>query len=137
MRYVQIAARLVLGFIFFSAGIVGFFNLVPPPPNLPENLQTFMNGMMATGYMFKLIKGTEIVCGLLLLTGAFVPLALVVLAPVTLNILLLHSFIAPDGVILAVVMLALHVFLALFASPYKEHIRPLFCARVKEAWGKR
>lgn len=137
MRYVTIAARLVLGLIFFASGLVGLLNLVPPPPNLPEKLLTFMNGMMATGYFFPLVKGTETICGLLLISGAFVPLALVVLAPVTLNIFLLHSFVAPDGLILAAVLMVLHVYLALFASPFKEHILPLFRARLGESWGKR
>ena len=47
-----------------------------------------MAGMMATQYLFPLVKLTEIICGLAILTGFFVPLALVVLAPVMLNIVL-------------------------------------------------
>lgn len=136
MRYAQIIARLLLGFIFFGSGLAGLLNLIPPPPDLPEKLQTFMAGLMATTYFFPLLKGTETVCGLLLMTGAYVPLALVVLAPITLNILLTHAFLAPDGVILAAVMLVLHLFLALAASPYKEHILPLFRARMGESWKK-
>ena len=136
MRYAQIIARLLLGFVFFGSGLAGLLNLIPPPPDLPEKLQTFMAGLMATTYFFPLLKGTETICGLLLMTGAYVPLALVVLAPITLNILLTHAFLAPDGVILAIVMLVLHLFLALVASPYKEHILPLFRARVEESWKK-
>lgn len=136
MRYIPIIARVLLGFVFFGSGLAGLLNLIPPPANLPEKLQTFMAGLMATTYFFPLLKGTETICGLLLMTGAFVPLALVVLAPITLNILLTHAFLAPDGVILAVVMLVLHLYLALFASPYKEHILPLFRARMRESWKK-
>lgn len=136
MRYIPIVARIVLGLIFFASGLVGLLNLVPPPPNLPEKLLAFMNGMMATGYFFPLVKGTETICGLLLITGAFVPLALVVLAPVTLNIFLLHSFVAPDGLILAVVLVILHLYLAFVAGPFKDHIRPLFRANVRESWRK-
>ena len=136
MRFIPIIARVLLGFIFFGSGLAGLLNLIPPPPNLPEKLQTFMAGLMATTYFFPLLKGTEAVCGLLLMTGAFVPLALVVLAPITLNILLTHAFLAPDGVILAVVMMLLHLYLALIASPYKEKILPLFRARIRESWKK-
>ena len=50
-----------------------------------------MGALMDTGYLWPLIKVTEIVCGVLLILGMFVPLALVVLAPVVLNILLFHS----------------------------------------------
>jgi uncharacterized membrane protein YphA (DoxX/SURF4 family) len=136
MRYIPIIARILLGFVFFGSGLAGLLNLIPPPANLPEKLQTFMAGLMATTYFFPLLKGTETICGLLLMTGAFVPLALVVLAPITLNILLTHAFLAPDGLILALVMLVLHLYLALFASPYKEHILPLFRARMRESWKK-
>ena len=136
MRYIPIIARILLGFVFFGSGLAGLLNLVPPPPDLPEKLQTFMAGLMATSYFFPLLKGTETICGLLLMTGAFVPLALVVLAPITLNILLTHAFLAPDGLILAGVMIVLHLYLALFASPYKEHILPLFRARMRESWKK-
>jgi uncharacterized membrane protein YphA (DoxX/SURF4 family) len=136
MRFIPIIARILLGFVFFGSGLAGLLNLIPPPPDLPEKLLAFMNGLMAATYFFPLLKGTETICGLLLMTGAFVPLALVVLAPITLNILLTHSFLASDGVILASVMLVLHLYLALFASPFKDHILPLFRARMRESWKK-
>jgi hypothetical protein len=52
-----------------------------------------------------------VVCGALLLTGFFVPLALIVLAPISLNILLFHSFLAPEGLPLAIGIVVLHVML--------------------------
>lgn len=119
-------ARILLGLIFFLSGIVGLLNLVPPPENLPENMITFMNGMMATKYMFPLVKGTEVVCGALLLSGFFVPLALIVLAPVVLNIFLLHALMEPSGLPLAVFIGALEVYLAFFAKPYSEVVKQIF-----------
>lgn len=119
-------ARLILGFIFFASGVVGLFNLVPTPPDLPEKLVAFNQGMMAAGYFFPLVKITEIVCGLLLMLGMFVPLALVILAPVVLNIFLVHAFLAPSGLPLALVLGALTLYLAFFARPYSSVIKQLF-----------
>ena len=119
-------ARILLGLIFFVFGLMGLLNLVPPPPNLPERLQTFNAGMMATGYLFQLVKGTEVVCGFLLLAGWFVPLALVVLAPVVLNIFLVHAFMAPEGLPLALIIGALMIYLSFFAQPYSSTIKQLF-----------
>lgn len=119
-------ARILLGLIFFASGLAGLLNLAPPPADLPEKMVTFMNGMMATTYFFPLVKGTEVVCGLLLLTGFWVPLALVVLAPVILNIFMVHAFMAPDGLILATILGLLEIYLAFFAQPYAARIRPLF-----------
>ncbi|MBX2989075.1 MAG: DoxX family membrane protein [Bdellovibrionaceae bacterium] len=122
-------ARILLGLVFFLSGLVGLLNLVEPPPDLPERLQTFNNGLMASGYFMTLLKGTETVCGLLLLAGMYVPLALVVLAPIILNIFLVHLFLAPSGLILAVILGLLEIYLAFFAPPYAPTIKQLFRRR--------
>lgn len=119
-------ARLLLGFVFFASGLVGLLNLVPPPPDLPERLVTFNTGLAASGYFFTLLKGTETVCGLLLLSGFFVPLALVVLAPIVLNIFLVHAFMAPSGLPLAIVLGLLLSYLSFFALPYSSTVKLLF-----------
>jgi len=126
MKKLPLIARILLGLIFFVFGLNGFLNFIPQPPDLPERMMTFMNGMLATGYMFPLIKGTEVVCGALLLMGAFVPLALVVLAPIVLNIFLVHAFMAPDGLVIALVIGLLEVYLAFFVKPYSDTIKSLF-----------
>jgi uncharacterized membrane protein YphA (DoxX/SURF4 family) len=119
-------ARVLLGLIFFVFGLIGLLNLIPPPPDLPERLQTFNNGLMATGYFFTFLKATETICGLLLLTGFFVPLALVVLAPISINIFLVHAFLAPSGLPLALVIGILIVYLAFFSAPYSPPVKALF-----------
>lgn len=119
-------ARIVLGFIFFASGITGLLNLVPVPPDLPERLVTFNTGLAASVYFFPLLKGTETLCGLLLLSGFFVPLALVVLAPIVLNIFLVHAFLAPSGLPLAIIIGLLLLYLSFFAQPYSAVVKQLF-----------
>jgi uncharacterized membrane protein YphA (DoxX/SURF4 family) len=123
---IPLIARVLLGLVFLFGGITGLLNLVPPPPDLPERLQTFNSGLMASGYFFPLLKGTETICGLLLLTGFFVPLALVVLAPIVINIILVHAFLAPDGLPLALIIGLLTAYLAFFADPYSRVVKSLF-----------
>jgi uncharacterized membrane protein YphA (DoxX/SURF4 family) len=105
------AARILLGVIFFVFGLNGFLHFIPQPPmsGPPADLA---GAMIASGYLFSFIKGTEVVAGVLLLSGRFVPLALTVLAPVILNILAFHAFLAPSGLPLPIVILALELFLA-------------------------
>ena len=83
MAKVSLIARLLLGFVFVGAGIAFFFTTPPPQEG---DMALFFNGMMATKYFFYLLKFTEIACGLMLMSGYFVPLALVILAPIILNI---------------------------------------------------
>ncbi len=99
-------ARVILGLIFLIFGLNGFFNFIPMP-HPPENMMKFMMGMMETGYFMPLLKSSEVICGLLLLANIFVPLALLILAPICLNIFLVHAFMAPDGLPLAIAILIL------------------------------
>lgn len=124
--YFPLAARVLLGVLFLAAGMVGLFNLAPPPPDLPENLQLFNAGLAASGYFMTVLKLTEIVCGLLLISGYFVPLALVILAPIVLNIFFVHLFMFPDGLPVAIVAGLLLVYLSFFAMPYSMTVKLLF-----------
>lgn len=125
MHKIPMIARILLGLIYFVFGLNGFLNFIPAPPDMPEKVMTFMNGVMAAPYFFPVLKGTEVICGLLLLTGFAAPLALVILAPITLQILLFHGFMTPglSQQILPLVMLALHL---VAAKAYWPLYRPLF-----------
>ena len=104
-------ARLLLGLIFFVFGLNGFLNFVPTPP--PSGAAgAFGSALFASGYFFPLLKSTEVISGALLLSNRFVPLALALLAPIIINILAFHAFLAPSGLPLALVLLALEIYLA-------------------------
>ncbi|MBC7753065.1 MAG: DoxX family membrane protein [Moraxellaceae bacterium] len=112
-------ARILLGLIFFVFGLNGFLNFLPTPP-MPDGAGAFAGALAATGYMFPLIKLIEVTVGILLLANRFVALALLLLAPITVNILLFHAVLAPTGLPLPIVILVLHLYLArVHASAYK------------------
>jgi hypothetical protein len=104
-------ARLALGGGFLVFGLNGFLHFMPNPPH-PEAAGSFLGALAATGYMFPLIKGTEVLTGALLLTGRLVPLALTLLAPVLVNILAFHLFLAPEGLGLVLTLLSLELIVA-------------------------
>lgn len=133
MSKLTLSARILLGLVFFVFGLNGFLNFIPPPETLPEDMMTFMNGMLVTKYFFPLVKGTEVICGALLLLGTFVPLALIVLAPIILNIFLVHAFMAPEGLPIALIIGALEVYLAFFAKPYSNVVKQIFRCPAREA----
>ena len=108
---VKTAVRLALGAIFTVFGLNGFLHFLPMPA--PSGLAAvFMGGLGATGYFFPLLKGTEVIAGLLLLSNRFVPLALTVLAPIVVNIVAFHAFLAPSGIALPLLIVGLGVYLA-------------------------
>jgi len=120
-------ARVALGLTFFVFGLNGFLHFLPQPP-MSGPPADFAGALFATGYMFPLIKGTEVVAGLLLLANRFVPLALAVLAPVVVNIVAFHAFLAPAGLVLPIVVLALELYLA---QSYKAAFAPMLHARTE------
>jgi hypothetical protein len=88
----------------------------------------FGMALMKTGYMFPLIKGTEVLVGVLLLTNRFVPLALAIAAPVVVNIVAFHAFLAPEGMVIPIILLALHLSLA---WSYRKVYGPMLALRAK------
>ena len=122
---VVLGARILLGLVFFVFGLNFFLHFIPqPPPSGPAG--AFAGAMFATGYLFVLLKVVEVVSGALLLAGRFVPLALAVLAPIVINILFFHAFLAPAGIALPIVVLALELFLA---WSYRSVYRPMLAPR--------
>jgi hypothetical protein len=111
-KKVPTAARILLGLVFTVFGLNGFLNFIPQPPPPAGPALSFLMGLMGTGYFFPFLKGTEVIMGVLLLANRFVPLALTILAPIVLNIVAFHTFLAPAGVPVAVVVLALEAYLA-------------------------
>ncbi len=117
-----------MGLMFFVFGLNGFLNFIPPPKEgMPEGAMAFAGAMMKTGYLMQLIKGTEVIVGLLLLLNRFVPLALALIAPVVVNIVAFHAFLAPSGLCMAIVILFLELYLA---WAYRAAYRPMLAARV-------
>jgi putative oxidoreductase len=102
VKIVTTIARYLLALIFTVFGLNGFLNFIPPQPIPPAALQ-FAGAMMQSHYIL-VVFVLEIAGGLLLLANRYVPLALTILAPVIVNIVLFHLFMAPAGLPLAFIV---------------------------------
>jgi len=120
----SILSKYLLGVIYFVFGLNGFLNFLPLPP-LPSDAAALLGAFVGTGYFFPFVKGTEVIASVMLLTKIASPLALLVLAPITLNIFLFHLYLTPgiENQIMGFVMLAAHLFAAI---PYWKFYSPLF-----------
>jgi hypothetical protein len=132
-RHLITAGRVGMGLVFFVCGLNGFLNFLPVPSDPPPHgAMAFAGALMGAGYMFPLIKGTEVLASLLLLSNRFVPLALAIIAPVVVNIVAFHAFLAPSGLGLALVLAALNVALA---WAHRSAFRPMLRMRAEGAAG--
>lgn len=113
------ALRILLGLGYTVFGLNFFFHFLPQPP-MGESAVTFIMALIGSGYLFTLLKVTEIVGGLLLLSGKATPFALVLLAPITVNIVAFHLFLDPATGMAAYLIGAIHIALAATRfEPYK------------------
>ncbi len=112
MKTVSTILRVVLGLIFFIFGINFYLKFIPLEIPQEGAIGAFMGGLSAAPYMWTVIKVVEIVGGLLLITGYFVPFALTILFPITLNIFLFHTMMTPlNQAGVAIAMMVFHIFL--------------------------
>jgi hypothetical protein len=126
-RFFPMTARVVLGGLFFVTGLNGFLNFLPQPAApMPEGAMAFAGAMLKTGYLFPLVMGTQLLVGALLLANRFVPLALALIAPIVVNILAFHAFLAPPGLGIAGGVLGLELYLA---WAYRKAFRSMLTLR--------
>ena len=122
MKILTIVARVLLGLGFVVFGSNAFLHFIPMPA-LPQNLAgDYTRVFLASGYVY-FIGGLQVIGGLLLLVGRFVPLALTILGAIIVNILIFHALMAPEGFPPALVFTALELFLV---WRYRETFVPLF-----------
>ncbi len=94
MKVVSVVARYLLGLMFVVFGLNGFLNFIhQPPPANPLALQFF--GAISASHFAAFFFAVQLLGGLLLLSGYYVPLALTLLAAELYNILAFHLTLAP------------------------------------------
>ncbi len=121
-------SRVALGLVFTVFGLNFFLHFIPQPPEPPAAL-AFAGALFASGYVFPLIKTIEVVAGALLIARVAVPFALVLLAPIIVNIVAFHALLAPAGLPLALFVLAAELHQAWVN---RRAFAPLFEGRTKE-----
>lgn len=114
--------RIVLGIILivFGSNMVHPFIPLPPPTGAAAD---FMSSLGATGYIFPVVGILEVAIGAMLLLKKWVAFALILLAPISINILLFHLFLDIPGVSVALLVAILNVIM--IYKHWKQYI-PLF-----------
>ncbi len=108
--------RILFGLILIVFGANKFFHFMPMP-ELSGGAGDFMEALGATGYIFPVVGAVEIGVGVLLALNLNVPLALMVLAPISVNIVLFHVFLDMGGIVPAAVVAGLNLFLLFVYLP--------------------
>lgn len=110
MKIATIIVRVLLGAMMLFASISYFFNLGEQPVPTGD-MATLMGGLMASKYMFPLVKSIELIAGLMLVSGKFVKLGTLLLLPISVNIFLIHTVTQVSEVPVAIFVLGANLFL--------------------------
>jgi putative oxidoreductase len=110
MKIATIIARTLLGLVFAVFGSNAFLHFIPMPPPPAGFAGDYMKALFMSHY-FYVVAVTQVVGGLIVLSGRFTALGLTLLAPVIVNILCFHIFLNHEGWQLASVVAALELFL--------------------------
>jgi putative oxidoreductase len=124
MKILTIIARILLGLVFVVFGSNAFLHFLPMPP-LPQGVTgEYLHAFFASGYVY-VIGGFQVIGGLLLLIGRFVPLGLTILGAIIVNIWAFHLLMAPEGLPPAVIVTVLELFLVWsYRDRFAEILRP-------------
>ena len=125
MKIATIIARSLLGLIFVTFGLNMFLNFIPMPPPPEGPAREFMTALFISHYLY-VVGALQVVGGLILLSGRWIPLGLTLLGPVIMNIVCFHVLMAPAGLPMAIVVSLLALFLL---WRHREH----FAGLVKNA----
>lgn len=129
MRHLTSIARVLLGLGFTAFAVNYFVPFLPPSPAPSAEAMGFLAAFAGAG-MLTLVKVVELGAGLLLLGNRLVPLALTLLAPILVGITAFHVALAPAGMGLVGLLLALELYLA---WSYRAAFAPMLRARVAPA----
>jgi len=125
MKITSTISRYLLGLMFTVFGLNGFFHFIPqPPPTNPLALQFF--GAIIGSHFASFFFAVQVVGGLLLLSGFFVPLALILIAAEIYNILAFHLTFDPASIPPALVAAVLWV---LVFVQYRESFKGVLSAK--------
>jgi putative oxidoreductase len=125
MKTTSTVARYLLGLMFTVFGLNGFLNFIhQPPPANPLATEFFV--AVSASHFAAFFFAVQVLGGLLLLSGCFVPLALTLLAAVLYNILAFHLTMAPATIAPALVAAVLWVLVFL---QYRESFNSIFSAK--------
>lgn len=107
MKIVKTILFTLFGLMMINGGLSKFLNYMPPPKDLPEALLKDMAALAEISWLMPLVAVAELLGGLLLLFPRTRALGALVIFPVMVGILLTHITVAPEGLLIALVLWAI------------------------------
>ena len=119
---VFMVVRILLGLFVLIFGLNKFFHFIPMG-EMPENVMSYFGAMSSTHTM-TLVALVEIIAGLALIFNKYGALLAVILMSVSVNAVLFHATLAPEGIGPALALLILNIAALIgYKDRYKDILR--------------
>lgn len=126
MKITVLICRLLLGFLYLVFGLDYFLHFIPYQPEHTGAAGAFKAGLYAAGYFYPMQKTIQVLGGISLLVNRYAPFSAVVLFPISLNVLLFHTLLAPEGWAMGVILVVPNL---LLGWGYRKYYRSMFVAK--------
>jgi putative oxidoreductase len=100
---------LLFGLMFINGGLNKLFNYIPVPDDMPEAMVKLTEALMSISWLMPLVAVVEIVGGILFIIPKFRALGAVVIFPIMVGIMLIHTINEPSGFPMALVLLLINL----------------------------
>ncbi|MFN7494528.1 MAG: DoxX family protein [Cyclobacteriaceae bacterium] len=108
-KKIILVVSILFGLMFINAGLNKFFNYIPVPADIPEQLAKFMAAMMEIGWLLPLLGAMEVIGGILFITNKFRALGAIIIFPMMVGIVLTHIFVDQSTLPVAIVLMAINL----------------------------
>jgi uncharacterized membrane protein YphA (DoxX/SURF4 family) len=119
-KYLVTTLRVILGLFFIMSGVGGFYGATHGWNGVPAEMIGFTTVLWTTG-IFALVKGTEIIAGLMLVVGFRPQLAAIFLAPICIGATVVNALTGPQYIWSALFVAVLDAYLGYaYWDKYKQ-----------------
>lgn len=121
-KVINIIARFSFSFVLIFFGSNQFFHFLSNP-SYPAKAQELISAFHNSGYIFYAVGAAQILLGITMLINKYIPLGLLLFAPILVNVLLFHLCLDIAGSAKTLPTLLLYFY---FVFKYKSHFVLLF-----------
>lgn len=111
MKIVKTILFSLFGLLLMNGGLNKFLDYMPVPDDLPKELVKDNAAFMEIAWLMPLIGSAEVLGGLLILIPRTRALGALVVFPVMVGVLLTHIFTAPEGLLIAIIIWAILIWI--------------------------
>lgn len=102
---------LLFALMFINSGLNKFFNYMPMPDPMPEDIMALFTAISSLGWLLPLLGVAEVIGGILVIIPKYRALGAIIIFPVMVGILLTHIVNVPATLPIAIVLMLINLWI--------------------------